>query len=117
MIHRSYDKSLPSSKECFRTTVGVKQGWVLAPSSSKFMPDALKEHDGKVSTGGRNNTNLCFADNIDALAEEELEQKALVVSSDKLCTRYNIETSAKKAKLMSNGTNGVDSFLTRDFNC
>ena len=37
------------------------------------MSDALEEHDGKVSIGGRNITNLRFADDIDALAEEEQE--------------------------------------------
>ena len=34
------------------------------------MSDALEEHDGKVSMGGRNITNLRFADDIDALAED-----------------------------------------------
>ena len=34
------------------------------------MSDALEEDDGKVSIGGRNITNLQFADDIDALAEE-----------------------------------------------
>ena len=37
------------------------------------MTDALEEHNGLVSTGGRNITNLPFADDIDALAEEEQE--------------------------------------------
>ena len=32
---------------------------------------ALEEHDGKVSIGKRTITNLRFADDIDALAEEE----------------------------------------------
>ena len=45
------------------------------------MSDALEEHDGKVSIGGRNITNLGFADDIDALAEEEQELEALVVST------------------------------------
>ena len=36
-----------------------------------IMSDSLEEHDGKLSTGGRNITNLRFADDIDALAEEE----------------------------------------------
>ena len=45
------------------------------------MSDALEEHDGKVSIGGRNITNLRFA--IDALAEEEQELEALVESLDK----------------------------------
>ena len=47
------------------------------------MSDALGEHDGKVSIGGRNITNLRFADDIDALAEEEQELEALVESLDK----------------------------------
>ena len=37
------------------------------------MSDALEEHDGKVSIGGRNITSLRLADDIDALAEEEEE--------------------------------------------
>ena len=49
------------------------------------MSDALEEHDGKVSIGGRNITNLPFADDIDALAEEEQELEALVESLDKTC--------------------------------
>ena len=36
------------------------------------MSDALEEHDGKVSIGGRTISNLPFADDIDAFAEEEL---------------------------------------------
>ena len=41
------------------------------------MSDALEEHDGKVIIGGRNITNLRFADGMDALAEEEQEIKVL----------------------------------------
>ena len=63
------------------------------------MSDALEEHDGKVSIGGRNITNLRFADDIDALAEEELE---LVESLDKSCTRYKMEISAETTKLTTN---------------
>ena len=40
------------------------------------MSDALEEHDGKVSIGGRNITDLRFADDIGALAEEEQELEA-----------------------------------------
>ena len=46
--------------------------------------DALDEHVEKVSIGGRNNTNLQFADNIEALAEEEQELEALVESINKV---------------------------------
>ena len=38
--------------------------------------DALEEHDGKVSIGSRNITNLRFAYDIDALAEEEQELRS-----------------------------------------
>ena len=52
------------------------------------MSDALEEHGGKVSIGRRTITNLQFADDIDALAEEEQELEALVESLDQTCIRY-----------------------------
>ena len=60
------------------------------------MSDALEEHDGKVRMGGRNITNLRFADDIDALAEVEQELEALVKSLDKTCTRCKMAISAEK---------------------
>ena len=47
------------------------------------MFDALEEHDGKVSIGGRNITNLRFANGIDALAEEKQELDAPAESHGK----------------------------------
>ena len=47
------------------------------------MSDALEEHDGEISMGGRNITNLRFADDIDALAEVEQGLEALVEVSTK----------------------------------
>ena len=89
-IEQLYDKATSAVQmngsigEWFRTTVGVRQGCLLSPTHF----DALEEHDGKVSIGGRNITNLRFAVDIDALAEEEQELEALVESLDKTCTRY-----------------------------
>ena len=37
----------------------------------RIMSDALEEHGRRVSIGGRNITNLEFANDIDARAEEE----------------------------------------------
>ena len=75
--------------EWFRTTVEVRQGYLLSLTLfniflKRIMSDALEEHDGKNSIRGRNITNLRFAVNIDALAEEEQELEALVESSTKL---------------------------------
>ena len=73
------------------------------------MSDAQEEHVGKVSIGGRNITNLRFADDIDALAEEEQELEALVESLHKTFTRYKMKISAEKTKLMTNSANGIQS--------
>ena len=67
----------------FKTTVGVRQGCLLSPTLfniflERIMSDALKEQNGYVSIGDRSITNLRFADDIDALAEEEQELEALV---------------------------------------
>ena len=98
--------------EWFRTTVGVRQGCLLPPTLfniflERIVSDALEEHDGKVSIGGKNITNQRFADDIDALAEKQPELEALVESLDKSCTRYKIEISAEKTKLMTNSANGI----------
>ena len=46
------------------------------------MTDALEDHGGTVSIGGRTITDLCFADNIDCLAGEEEELAKLVECLD-----------------------------------
>ena len=46
------------------------------------MTDALQDHEGSVSIGGRTITNLRFADDIDGLAGEEVLAK-LVEHLDK----------------------------------
>ena len=106
-----------SAGEWFRTTVGVRQGCLLSPTLlniflERTMSDALEEHDGKVSIGGRNITNLRFADDIYALAEEEQELEALVESFDKTCTRFKMEISAEKTKLMTSCAYGIQREIT-----
>ena len=60
----------------------------------RIMSDALEEHDGKVSIGGRNINYLRLADDIDAVAVEERELKPLVESLGKTRARYIIDISA-----------------------
>ena len=86
VIKNLYDKATSavlfnsSIGDWFQTTVGVRQGSLLSPTLfniflERIMTDALEDHEGTVSIGGRTNTNLCFADDMDGLAgeEEELE--------------------------------------------
>ena len=52
---------------------------------------------------------LGFADDTDALADEEQEVEALNEGLDKTCTRYQIEIRAEKTKLMTNSAKGMQS--------
>ena len=72
------------------------------------MTDALEDHEGTVSIGGRTITNLRFADDIDGLAGEEEELANLVERLDKASTAYGMEISAGKTKLMTNNTSGIN---------
>ena len=75
---------------------------------SRIMTDALEDHEGTVSIGGRTITNFCFADDIDGLAREVEELANLVEHLDKASTAYNMEISAEKTKLMTNNTSGIN---------
>ena len=78
-----------STGEWFRSTVGVRQECLFSSTLFNFfleriMSDALEEHDGKISTGGKSITSLRFADDIDALTEKEQKLEALLESLDKI---------------------------------
>ena len=60
------------------------------------MSDALEEHAEKRGIGGKNITNLQFADDIDVLAGEKQELEALVECLFKSCTRFKMKISAEK---------------------
>ena len=90
-----------SIREWFRTKVGVRLGCLLSPTLFKIFleriaTDALEDHDGTVSTGGRTITNLRFADDNDGLAGEEEELANLVERLDKASTAYGQEISARR---------------------
>ena len=72
------------------------------------MTDAVEDHEGTVSTGGRTITDLRFVDDIDGLAGEEEELAKLVACLDNASTAYGVEISAKKTKLMTNNTSGIN---------
>ena len=57
----------------------------------RIMTDALEDHEGTVSIGGRIITNLRFADDIDGLAGEEEQLAKVVERLDKATTAHCIE--------------------------
>ena len=100
---------VPSSS----TTVAVRQGYLLSPTVfnmflERIMTDALEDHEGTVSIGGRTIANIRFADDIDGVAGEKEKLAKLVECLDKASTAYGMEISAEKTKLMTNNTSGIN---------
>ena len=71
------------------------------------MTDALEDHESTVSTGDRTVTNLRFADDIDGQGGEK-ELAKFVELFDNAFAANAIEISAKKTKLMTNNTSGLN---------
>ena len=122
-IEHLYDKATSAvlmnvtMGEWFRTTIGVRQGSLLSPTLfniflERIMTDALEDHVGTVSIGGRTITNLRFADDIDGLAGDEQELADLVSRLDNTSASYGMEISAEKTKFMTNNTNGINKKIT-----
>ena len=72
------------------------------------MTDALEDHEGTVSIGGRAITNLRFADDIDGSAGEEEERAKLVKRFYKASTAYGMDISVEKTKLRTNNTSCIN---------
>ena len=116
-IENLYDKAQSavlfngSTGEWFRTTVGVRQGCLLSPTLfiiflERIVCEALDDHEGSVSIGGRLITNFRFADDIVVNAEEEEEAGVLVDRLDRNTRRYKMDISPDKTKVMTNNPNG-----------
>ena len=71
----------------------------------RIMCEALDDHEGSVSIGGRLITNFHFTDDIVVNAEEEEEVGVLVDRVDTTTTRYKM-IGPDKTKLITNNKNG-----------
>ena len=118
VIKHLYDKATSailfngSIGNWFRTTVGVRQGCLLSPKLfniylEKVMTEALEDHEGIVSIGGRTIIDLNFAGDIDGLAGEE-ELAKLIERLDKASTAYGRKISAEETELIENNTIGFN---------
>ena len=116
-IENLYDKAQSavlfngSTGEWFRTTVGVRQRCLLSPTIfniflERVMCEALDDHEGSVSIGGRFITNFRFADDIVVNAIEEEDAGVLIDRLDRTTTRYIMEIGPDKTKVLTNNTNG-----------
>ena len=71
------------------------------------MCEALDDHEGSVSIGGRLITNFRFADDMLINAEEEEEEAGVLIDRlDRTTTRYKMEIDPDKKKVMTNYPNG-----------
>ena len=77
-----------------------------------IMTEALELHDGGVSIGGRNITNLRFADDIDGLANSEHDLFKLTDSINEASKRYGMEINGEKTKIMTNNPDGFHKSMT-----
>ena len=72
----------------------------------RIMFEALDDHEGSVSIGGRLITNFRFAADIVVNAEEEEKAGVLVDRLDTTTTRYKMEIGPDKTIVMTNNPNG-----------
>ena len=66
------------------------------------MCEALDDHEGSISIGGRLVINFRFANDIVVNAEEEEEAGFLIDRLDRTTTRYKMEIGPDKTKVMTN---------------
>ena len=87
----------------FNTTTGVRQGCLLSPVLlniflENIMSEALQTFNGTVSVGGRNISNLRFADDIYLMAGSRKELGELTELVDTTSAAYGMKVSTKKVK-------------------
>ena len=101
----------------FNTTVGLRQGCLLSPTLfNLFLEEIMSEieikHATSISVGGRPILNLKFADDIDLLAGSNAELQNLTDELAKSTSRYGMEISAEKSKVMINTNNAKSVDIT-----
>ena len=95
--------------EWFRTTGGVRQGYLLSPTLfniflARIMYEGLDDHQASVRIGGR--LIFRFADDTVVNAEVEEEAGVPVDRLDRTTTRYKMQIGPDKTKVMTNNING-----------
>ena len=66
------------------------------------MTHALENYNDTISIGGRQITNLRFADDTDGITREEDELTKVVHNLDTVAAKFGMEISAEQTKIMPN---------------
>lgn len=89
----------------FHQSVGVRQGCILSPDIFNLFLDhilgeALEAFEGGALLNGRRLSNLRFADDIDLMAESDIEAQDLLHSVNQVSQRHGLEINRDKTKVM-----------------
>ena len=82
--------------QMFKTTIGVRQGCLLSPVLfnlflEEIMAGIQDEHISTISIGGRNLSNLRFADDIDFIDGSYDELQTLTSKLSNSASRYGMQ--------------------------
>ena len=96
--------------QMFKTTVGVRQGCILSQVLfnlflEEIMAGIQDRHISTISIGGRNLSNIRFADDIDLIAGSNDELQTLINKLSNSVSLYGMQISAEKSKIMINSNN------------
>ena len=96
--------------QMFKTIVGVRQGCLLSPVLfnlflEEIMARIQDENISTISIGGRNPSNLRFADDIDLIARSNDELQTHTNKLSNSASRYRMQISAEMSKIMINSYN------------
>lgn len=102
---------LNDTGKAFQNKVGVRQGCLLSPVLfniflERITQEALANHNTSISIGGHKICNLRFADDIDLMAGTQQELQDLTNRLETSATRFGMEISAEKSKVLVNGPEG-----------
>ena len=91
-------------------TIGVRQGCLLSPVLfniflEQIMINTLHQHTSTISIGGRNISNLRFADDIDLIAGSNTELQVLTNRLAETSKAHSMEISHENSKKMVNSKN------------
>ena len=116
VIKNLYDKATStvlfnsSIGDWFRTKVRVQQECLLSPTLfniflERIMTDALEDHEGTVSTGGRTITIFRFADDIDGLdgdqcREDQADDKQHQWRQDRDESKWTVDETVTRFKYL-----------------